>query len=60
MKILSLNTRGLGTELKRSLIWKLITNIKVDVVGLQETKVRRWDIAQINFIWGGSEGDSPK
>ncbi|XP_057432092.1 uncharacterized protein LOC130724838 [Lotus japonicus] len=54
MKILSYNTRGLGSRTKWRFIRELILKEKVDMVSFQETKLDIIDKPLCNFIWGDS------
>ncbi|GFZ09917.1 hypothetical protein Acr_21g0005160 [Actinidia rufa] len=55
MKILSLNVRGLGKREKRSKVTKLLSNLKVDMLLLQETKLKDLKPIILQSIWGISE-----
>ncbi|XP_057472861.1 uncharacterized protein LOC130761391 [Actinidia eriantha] len=57
MKILSLNVRGLGKREKRSKVKKLLSNLKVDMLLLQETKLKDLKPIILQSIWGISEVD---
>lgn len=58
MKILSLNVRGLGRREKRSKVKKLVSNLKVDMLLLQETKLKDLKPIILQSIWGISEVES--
>ena len=58
MKILSLNVRGLGMREKRSKVKKLVSNLKVDMLLLQETKLKDLKPIILQSIRGISEVDS--
>ncbi|KAH1213353.1 putative ribonuclease H protein [Glycine max] len=54
MNILSLNTRGLGSGVKRSAILKLTLANKIDVLCIQETKKDSIDKKLCQYLWGDS------
>ncbi|KAJ9559670.1 hypothetical protein OSB04_004830 [Centaurea solstitialis] len=56
MKLLSLNCRGLGSDLKKNWIRRVITKEKPDLVGFQETKLAMWDNFQNSRVWDGDDG----
>lgn len=55
MKILSWNIRGLGKKEKRSKIKKMVRDRGVDILFLQETKLKSTNSFFINSIWGHSD-----
>lgn len=57
MKILSWNIRGLGQKEKRSKIKKMVKDRRVDILFLQETKLKSVNNVFINSIWGHSDFD---
>ena len=54
MNILSLNSRGLGSGVKRSAIRKLSLANKIDVLCIQETKKDSIDKKLCQYLWGDS------
>ena len=52
MNILSLNSRGLGSGVKRSAIRKLTMANNVDVLCIQETKREFFDKSLCQYMWG--------
>ncbi|KAH1215344.1 putative ribonuclease H protein [Glycine max] len=52
MNILSLNSRGLGSGVKRSAIRKLTLANNVDLLCIQETKKESIDKAFCQYLWG--------
>lgn len=57
MKIISLNIRRLGSAEKRSRVKELCVREKPSMIGLQETKQRKWGESQMARIWGFDDGD---
>ena len=53
MKILSWNTRGLGSRKKRRTVRRFLSTQNPDVVMLQETKREIWDRRLVSSIWKG-------
>ena len=54
MNILSINSRGLGSGVKRSAIRKLTLANKVDILCIQETKKESIDKKLCQYLWGDS------
>ena len=54
MNILSINSRGLGSGVKRSTIRKLTLANKVDILCIQETKMDSIDKKLCQYLWGDS------
>ncbi|RVW19675.1 hypothetical protein CK203_114554 [Vitis vinifera] len=57
MKILSWNTRGLGSRKKRRTVRRFLSTQNPDVVMLQETKREIWDRRLVSSIWKGKSLD---
>ena len=55
MKILSLNVRGLGMREKRCKVKNLVRKQNVDMLLLQETKLKETRPTLIKSIWGNAE-----
>ncbi|RVW67200.1 hypothetical protein CK203_065147 [Vitis vinifera] len=53
MKILSWNTRGLGSRKKRRIVRRFLSTQNPDVVLLQETKREIWDRRFVSSVWKG-------
>ena len=53
MKILSWNTRGLGSKKKRRIVRRFLSSQSPDVVMLQETKREIWDRRFVSSVWKG-------
>ena len=53
MKILSWNTRGLGSKKKRRIVRNFLSSQNPDVVMLQETKREIWDRRFVSSVWKG-------
>ncbi|RVX07687.1 hypothetical protein CK203_021949 [Vitis vinifera] len=53
MKILSWNTRGLGSRKKRRTVRRFLSTQNPDVVMLQETKREIWDRRFVSSVWKG-------
>ena len=53
MKILSWNTRGLGSKMKRRTVRRFLSTQSPDVVMLQETKRVNWDRRFASSVWKG-------
>ncbi|RVW76917.1 hypothetical protein CK203_051555 [Vitis vinifera] len=51
MKILSWNTRGLGSRKKRRTVRRFLSTQNPDVVMLQETKREIWDRRLVSSVW---------
>ncbi|KAL6346450.1 hypothetical protein AAG906_033246 [Vitis piasezkii] len=56
-KILSWNTRGLGSRKKRRTVRRFLSTQNSDVVMLQETKREIWDRRLVSSIWKGKSLD---
>ncbi|RVW55793.1 LINE-1 retrotransposable element ORF2 protein [Vitis vinifera] len=56
-KILSWNTRGLGSRKKRRTVRRFLSTQNPDVVMLQETKREIWDRRLVSSIWKGKSLD---
>lgn len=56
MKIISTNIRGLGSGIKKAWIKDLCRLESPDVIGIQETKIKKWNISELGNIWGGNDG----
>ncbi|KAJ9539578.1 hypothetical protein OSB04_026084 [Centaurea solstitialis] len=56
--ILSLNVRGLGAPSKKSWVRELVSKVKPDILGIQETKLKSWGSNLSNQIWGAGCFDS--
>ncbi|KAK9269539.1 hypothetical protein L1049_001315 [Liquidambar formosana] len=54
LKILSWNIRGLGSTIKRKAIRRIISEKRISVICIQETKLEVIDQRCVNQIWGGS------
>ena len=52
-KILSWNTRGIGSKKKRRTVRRFLSSQNPDVVVLQETKRETWDKRFVSSIWKG-------
>ena len=52
MKIVSINSRGVGLIEKKNWIRSIARKEKPDFIGIQETKTKSWEISQISKIWG--------
>ncbi|RVX22528.1 Transposon TX1 uncharacterized 149 kDa protein [Vitis vinifera] len=52
-KILSWNTRGLGSRKKRRIVRRFLSTQNPDVVMLQETKREIWDRRSVSSVWKG-------
>lgn len=50
--LLSYNTRGLGSDLKRRAVKNIVSQFKIDLVCLQETKLQEVDLRICKQIWG--------
>ena len=57
MKIISINSRGLGSVGKRNWIRNVVIKEKPDFIGIQETKTKSWEVSQIGKMWGGDDMD---
>ena len=57
MKILSWNTRGLGSRKKRRTMRRFLSTQNPDVVMLQETKREIWDRRSVSSVWKGKSLD---
>ena len=57
MNILSINSRGLGSGVKRSAIRKLTLANKVDILCIQETKKDSVDKKLCQYLWGDSHAN---
>ena len=57
MKILSWNTRGLGSRKKRRTVRRFLSTQNPDVVMLQETKREIWDRRSVSSVWKGKSLD---
>ena len=53
MKILSWNTRGLGSKKKRRIVRRFLSTQNPDIVMLQETKRETWDRRFVSSVWKG-------
>jgi exonuclease III len=53
VKILSVNTRGLNSKEKRDKFYKWISDIKIDVIFIQETHYVEKNIFQYDCSWKG-------
>ena len=53
MKILSWNTRGLGSKKKRRIVRNFLSSQNPNVVMLQETKREIWDRRFMSSVWKG-------
>ena len=51
MKILSWNTRGLGSKKKKRIVRRFLSTQSPDVVMLQETKREIWDRRFVSSVW---------
>lgn len=57
IKAISWNCRGMGSKNKQDLIRRLVKEEKPQLLLLQETKKKNWDIPQnLDFIWKNSKG----
>ncbi|RVW98663.1 hypothetical protein CK203_032244 [Vitis vinifera] len=56
-KILSWNTRGLGSRKKRRTVRRFLSTQNPDVVMLQETKREIWDRRFVSSVWKGKSLD---
>ncbi|RVW70784.1 hypothetical protein CK203_058030 [Vitis vinifera] len=52
-KILSWNTRGLGSKKKRRTVRRFLSTQNPDIVMLQETKRETWDRRFVSSVWKG-------
>ncbi|KAJ9538570.1 LOW QUALITY PROTEIN: hypothetical protein OSB04_031303 [Centaurea solstitialis] len=57
MKLLSVNCRGLGSDVKKGWIRQITFSEKPDLVGIQEMKMSNLDHILISRIWGGDDVD---
>ena len=53
MKILSWNTRGLGSNKKIRIVRSFLSSQNLVVVMLQETKRKIWDRRFVSSVWKG-------
>ena len=53
MKILSWNTRGLGSKKKRRIVRRFLSSQNPDVVMLQEKKREIWNKRFVSSVWKG-------
>lgn len=51
MKFMSFNTRGLGSNVKRTVIKKLALKEEIDFLMLQETKITQFDNSIRRSVW---------
>ena len=58
MKILSLNVRGLGRREEKCKVKKLVCNQEVDMLLIQESKLKELKFNVLQSIWGNSDHDS--
>ena len=57
MKVISWNTRGLGSKKKRNLVKEFLEVQDPEVVMLQETKRESWNRRFLGSIWRGRDRD---
>ena len=52
MKIISINIRGIGGNIKRNYLRNLISKEEVDMVCIQETKCSQLSKESVFLLWG--------
>ena len=57
MKIISWNTRGLGSKKKRRVVKNFLSSEKPDVVMIQETKKEEYDRRFVGSVWSARNKD---
>lgn len=57
MKMISINSNGVGTLGKQEWIRGLRKKNKVDILGIQETKVGKMDSWLVNSLWGDNNNE---
>ncbi|KAJ9548768.1 hypothetical protein OSB04_021311 [Centaurea solstitialis] len=57
MKIISLNIRGLGNQIKKEWIKEICKKELPCLVGIQETKLKEFSVQSVASLWGVNDGD---
>lgn len=55
MIVLSINSRGMGSNIKQKAVRDIISQHKVDLICIQETKLQDVDIRRCRQIWGDAD-----